>query len=382
MQMRTTPKTNAKTMAPVWGAVLLLLLSGCNPRSTTAPIPPSVEVTPVTRGNVPIYQEWIGTLDGAVNAQIRAQVSGYLVAQDYQDGERVKKGELLFEIDPRSFQATLDQAQGVLSQAEARSAKTELDVNRYAPLVKNRAISQEEYDDAVQANIETKAAVISAKALVEQARLNLEFTKIASPIDGMPDIPKAQLGDLVGPASGELTTVSRTDPIKAYFSVSEQSYVNFTRLFATDRDRSVQLRSLEAELILPDGSLYSKKGSILAIDRSVGETTGAIRVEAEFPNPNGSLRPGMFARVRVKTDYKRDAVLVPIRAISEMQGTYQIAWVDSENRAHVQPVHVGERMGDLCVVADGLDSGRDVIVEGLQFVRDGMLVTPTAYVKQ
>jgi membrane fusion protein (multidrug efflux system) len=369
-------------MAPVWGAVILILLSGCNPRSTTAPIPPTVQVTPVTRGNVPIYQEWIGTLDGAVNAQIRAQVSGYLVAQDYQDGERVKKGELLFEIDPRPFQATLDQAQGVLSQAEARSAKTELDVNRYAPLVRNRAISQEEYDDAVQANIETKAAVISAKALVEQARLNLEFTKIASPIDGMPDIPKAQLGDLVGPASGELTTVSRTDPIKAYFSVSEQSYVNFTRLFATDRDRSDQLRSLEAELILPDGSLYSKKGSILAIDRSVGETTGAIRVEAAFPNPTGSLRPGMFARVRVKTDYKRDAVLVPIRAISELQGTYQIAWVDSENKAHVQPVHIGERMGDLCIVDDGLDSGRDVIVEGLQFVRDGMPVTPTAYVKQ
>lgn len=380
--MRITSKTDTGKVAPARGALLLLLLAGCSPRSAIGPTPPTVEVTPATRGNVPIYQEWIGTLDGAINAQIRAQVSGYLVAQDYQDGERVRKGELLFEIDPRPFQAALDQAQGVLAQAEARMAKTELDVTRYAPLVKNRAISQEEYDDAVQANIETKAAVISARALVEQARLNLEFTRIASPIDGMPDIPKAQLGDLVGPASGELTTVSKTDPIKAYFSVSEQSYVNFTRLFATDRDRSEQLKNLEAKLILPDGSLYSKEGSILAIDRSVGETTGAIRVEAAFPNPNGSLRPGMFARVRVKTDYKRDAVLVPVRAVSELQGTYQIAWVDSDNKAHVQPVHIGERMGDLCIINDGIDSGQRVIVEGIQFVRDGMPVTPTNYVKR
>jgi RND family efflux transporter MFP subunit len=369
-------------MAPAWSSLLLLALAGCNPRSAIAPAPPSVEVTSATRGDVPIYQEWIGTLDGAVNAQIRAQVAGYLVSQDYRDGEPVKKGDLLFEIDPRPFQAALDQAQGVLAQAEARSAKAALDVRRYAPLVKNRAISQEEYDDAVQANIETKAAVVSAKALVEQARLNLEFTRITSPIDGITDIPKAQIGDLVGPASGELTTVSQTNPIKAYFSVSEQSYVHFTRLFATDRDRSEQLRHFEAELVLPDGSLYPTKGGILAIDRSVGQTTGAIRVEAAFANPNGSLRPGMFARVRVMTDYKRNSVLVPVRAVSELQGAYQVAWVDSENKAHIQPVHIGERIGNLCIVEDGLDAGRKVIVEGIQFVRDGAPVMPSDYAKQ
>jgi len=382
MRMRITPRTEKSSAARALGALPLLVLMGCHPRSAVAPAPPSVEVALATRGNVPIYHEWIGTLDGAVNAQIRAQVAGYLVAQDYRDGEPVRKGDLLFEIDPRPFQAAFDQAQGVLAQAEARSAKTTLDVNRYAPLVANRAISQEEYDDAVQANIETKAAVVSAKALVEQARLNLEFTRITSPIDGMPDIPKAQIGNLVGPAGGELTTVSKIDPIKAYFSVSEQSYVNFTRLFATDRDRSEQLKHLEAELVLPDGTPYPRKGSILAVDRSVGQTTGAIRVEAAFPNPNGSLRPGMFARVRVMTEQKRNSVLVPVRAVSELQGAYQVAWVDAGNKAHMQPVRIGERTGSLCIVEDGLDSGQKVIVEGIQFVRDGMPVAPTDYVKQ
>jgi membrane fusion protein (multidrug efflux system) len=358
----------------------MLVLTGCHPQSTIAPAPPSVEVTLATRGDVPIYHEWIGTLDGAVNARIGAQVSGYLLAQDYRDGEPVKKGDLLFEIDPRPFQAALDEARGALAQADARNAKATLDVNRYAPLIENRAISQEEYDDAVQAQIEAKAAVVSARAVVEQARLNLEFTRIISPIDGMPDIPKAQIGDLVGPASGELTTVSQTDPIKAYFSISEQSYLAFTRRFATDRDRDEQLRHFAAELVLPDGSPYSRKGSIFAIDRSVGETTGALRVEAVFPNPNGSLRPGMFVRVRVMTDLKRDSVLVPIRAISELQGAYQLAWVDAENKAHLQSVHIGARTGNLCIVEDGLESGQKVIVEGIQFVRDGMPVAPTDYV--
>ena len=210
---------------------LAACLTGCKPKAPVAPPPPLVETAEVTQADVPIYHEWIGSLDGLVNAQIRAQVTGYLVTQNYREGDPIKKGDLLFEIDPRPFQAALDQAKGVLAQAEARFGKTELDVKRYAPLVKDKAISQEEYDDAVQANLEAKAAVVSAKAQVEQAQLNLEFTRITSPIDGIASIAKAQIGDLVGPASGELTTVSTIDPIKAYFNVTEQAYINFTRLF-------------------------------------------------------------------------------------------------------------------------------------------------------
>ena len=241
-----------------------------------------VEVAPVTQADVPIYHEWIGVLDGLVNAQIRAQVTGYLITQDYREGDPIKKGDLLFQIDPRPFQAALDQAKGLLAQAEARSGKTELDVKRYAPLVKDKAISQEEYDDAVQADLEAKAAVVSAKAQVEQAQLNLGFTRITSPIDGIASIAKAQIGDLVGPASGELTTVSTIDPIKAYYNVTEQAYINFTKLFSTETDRIERLKQLEIELILTDGTVYPLKGQIYAADRQIGPTTGALRVGGAF----------------------------------------------------------------------------------------------------
>src|SRR5713226_1223666 len=210
----------------VLAAIAFLCFAGCKEKPPARPPPPIVEVAPVTQADVPVYHEWIGTLDGLVNATIRAQVAGYLLTQDYREGDAIKQGDPLFQIDPRPFQAVLDQAKGQLAQAEARFGKTELDVKRYAPLVKDKAISQEEYDDAVQADLEAKAAVLSAKAQVEQAQLNLEFTRIVSPIDGIASIAKAQVGDLVGPATGELTTVSTVDPIKAYFSVTEQAYIN------------------------------------------------------------------------------------------------------------------------------------------------------------
>jgi len=355
---------------------------GCKPDSNVPPRPPVVEVATVTREDVPIYHEWIGSLDGLVNAQIRAQVTGYLLAQDYREGDMVKKGDLLFEIDPRPYQAALEQVKGALAQAEARLGKTELDVKRYGPLVKDKAISQEEYDDAVQANIEAKAAVVSAKAQVDQAQLNLEFTKITSPIDGIPSIAKGQIGDLVGPASGELTTVSTIDPIKAYFNVSEQSYVNFTRLFETESARSEQIKHLEAELIFSDGKAYPLTGKINAIDRSVGLTTGALRVEARFPNPNNALRPGQFARVRVKTETEQNKVLVPYRAVSELQGSYQVAIVDADNKIHIQPVRIGERTGNKCIVEEGLESGQRVVVEGVQKIGEGASVTLTNYVAE
>jgi membrane fusion protein (multidrug efflux system) len=330
----------------------------------------------VTQADVPIYHEWIGVLDGFVNAHIRAQVSGYLLSQNYREGDPIKKGDLLFEIDPRPFQAALDQAKGQLAQAEARLGKTELDVKRYAPLVKEKAISQEEYDDAVQANLEAKAAVLSAKAQVEQAQLNLGFTRIVSPIDGIASIANGQIGDLVGPASGELTTVSTVDPIKAYYNVTEQAYINFTKLFSTESDRYERLHQLEIDLLLADGTVYPRKGKIYAVDRQISLTTGALRVAALFPNPNYALRPGEFARIRVKFDLASGSLLVPQRAVIELQGSYQVAVVTAENKIHIQPVRVGERSGTLWIIQEGLRPGQRVVVEGIQKVKEGATVTP------
>jgi membrane fusion protein (multidrug efflux system) len=361
-------------------AAVLLFLVGCGAKpKAAAPPPPTVEVVEVKKGDVPIYHEWIGSLDGLVNAQIRAQVVGYLQTQNYREGDPVKKGDMLFEIDPRPFKAALDQAKGILAQAKARQGKTELDVERYGPLVKDRAVSKEEYDDAVQANEEAKAAVISAQAQVEQAALNLGFTSITSPIDGIPSIARAQIGDLVGPGTGELTTVSTVDPIKAYYNVTEQAYIDFTRKFGTESIRVGQLKQLEIDLILADGTVYPKRGQIFAVDRQIGATTGALRIEALFPNPDYSLRPGEFARVRVKIDTQHDSLLIPQRAVSELQGNFQVAVVDADNKVHLQPVRVGDRSGDLWVIQEGLQAGQRVIAEGLQKVREGTIVTTTNF---
>ncbi len=278
---------------------------------------------------------------------------------------------------PRPFQAALDQAKGQLAQAEAKFGKTELDVKRYAPLVKDKAISQEEYDDAVQANLEATAAVLSAKAQVEQAQLNLGFTRIVSPIDGVASIANGQIGDLVGPTTGELTTVSTVDPIKAYYNVTEQAYINFTKLFSTESDRYERLRKLEIELILADGVVYPLKGKIYAADRQISLTTGALRVEGLFPNPNNALRPGEFGRIRVKFDLASGALLVPQKAVMELQGSYQVAVVEADNKVHIHPVRVGERSGALWIIQEGLEPGQRVVVEGIQKVREGSVVNVT-----
>jgi len=372
----------ARTFLPIGIArnivVASLCLSGCKDKTPKpAPPPPTVEVATVAQSDVPIYHDWIGVLDGLVNARIRAQVTGYLQSQNYKEGDPIKKGDLLFEIDPRPFKAVLAQAKGQLAQADAKLGKTELDVKRYAPLVKDRAISQEEYDDAVQANLEAQAAVVAAKAQVEQAEVNLGFTKITSPIDGVASIATGQIGDLVGPGSGELTTVSTVDPIKVYFNVTEQAYINFTRLFETESNRYERLRKLEIQLILADGGVYPLKGNIYAADRQVSPTTGALRVAALFPNPNFALRPGLFGRVHIKFDLANGALLVPQKAVSELQGSYQVAVVNSENKVHIQPVRVGERMGMQWIIQEGLHPGDRVIVEGIQKVREGAIVNAT-----
>ena len=374
-----TPSLNR--IQPFLAATALVCCQACREKAQTkSPPQPLVEVATATQADVPIYHDWIGVLDGLVNAQIRAQVAGYLLTQAYREGDPIKKGDLLFEIDPRPFRAALDQAKGLMAQAEAKLGKTELDVKRYGPLVKDKAISQEEYDDAVQANLEAKAAVVSAKAQVEQAQLSLEFTRITSPIDGIASIARAQIGDLVGPATGELTTVSTVDPIKVYYNVTEQAYITFTRQFTTENDRYGRLRQLEIDLILTDGTVYPLKGKIYAADRQIGLTTGALRVEALFPNPGNSLRPGEFARVRIKLDLKRDALLVPQRAVSELQGSFQVAVVEPDNKIHIQPVKVGERTGNLWAIEEGLHPGDRVVVEGTQKVREGVTVVTTNFV--
>jgi membrane fusion protein (multidrug efflux system) len=370
-----------KTSAFIPGIVVLFCLAGCGGKPKAAAPPPLVEVATVTQSDVPIYHEWIGVLDGLVNADIRAQVTGYLQIQNYREGDPIRKGDMLFEIDARPFQAVLDQAKGQLAQAEARYGKTELDVKRYAPLVKDRAISQEEYDDAVQADLEAKAAVVAAQAQVEQAQVNLGFTKIASPIDGIASIARAQIGNLVGPATGTLTTVSMIDPIKAYYQVTEQAYINFTRQFTTESNRYERLKQLETQLILTDGKPYPMMGTNFAVDREIGATTGSLRVEALFPNPNYVLRPGQFAHIRLKFDTRRDAILVPQRAVSELQGAYQVAVVDAQNKIHIQPVQVGERTGTQWIIESGLHPGDNIVVEGLQKVREGTSVVTTNFVE-
>jgi len=315
-----------------------------------------------------------------VNAQIRAQVTGYLMAQDYKEGAQVKKGDLLFHIDPRPFQAALDQARGQLAQAEAQFDKTELDVERYTPLAKEKAISQEELVDAEHASLVAKAAVASAKAAVETAELNLEFTEITSPIDGIAGIARAQIGDLVGPASGELTAVSTVDPIKVYFTFTEASYMDYMNRYADDTERAEHERDLELELILANGTVYPHKGKFYFADRQVDVRTGALRVAGLIPNPGRVLRPGQFARVRARTQIRAGALAVPQRAVMELQGNYQVGVVDAANKVSIRTVKVSDRIGNMWIVEEGLKSGEQVIVEGTQKAKAGTVVVPKPYV--
>ena len=366
----------------ILAAGVTLYFAGCKAKSkTTLPPPPAVEVATVTQADVPVYQEWVGILDGLVNAQIRAQVNGYLLTQNYREGDAVKKGDLLFEIDPRPFKAALGVAKGELAQAEAKLGKTELDVKRYAPLLKDKAISREEYDDAVQAKLEAEAAVVSAQSQVEKAQIDLDFTRIVSPIDGIASISKAQIGDLVGPSTGELAFVSTLDPIKAYFNVTEQDYINFVKKFSDEAVRKERVQQLELHLLLANGTVYPFEGRVYAADLKVGPTTGALRLEALFPNPGNALRPGEFARVRVKLDIRHNALLVPQRAVTELQGAYQVAVVDADNKIHIQQVRVGERSGKSWIIEEGLHAGQRVVVEGVQKIREGAVVVPTNVVR-
>jgi membrane fusion protein, multidrug efflux system len=434
--------TVALAIVSLFVVAALLGFARSNKPVAAAPRPLEVEVVPVEQTNVPIYKEWIGTTDGMVNAEIKAQVTGYLLRQDFKEGSFVKKGQLLFEIDPRPFQAAVDQANGQvaqfqgqleqatsqvaqaeaqlsqansqlsqaqaqLAQAEANQVKTQLDVDKYRPLAEQKAVTQQEYDNATQTNVVSKAQVEAAKAGVEAARaqlaharaqvgtaragistakgqlenakaivntavLNLGFTRITAPIDGIVGIATAQVGNLVNTTSGPLTTVSTVDPIKVYFTLSEQEYLNYSR-------QSGQLDQLD--LILADGTTYAEKGKFYFADREVDPKTGAIRMAGVFPNPGNLLRPGQYGRVRAITSVKEEALLIPQRAVTELQGIYQVAVVEPNNQINIRAVKLGEKSGAMWVVEDGLKPGESIVAEGTLKVRPGMTVTPKPFIK-
>jgi RND family efflux transporter MFP subunit len=430
--------------------VAIFFVGRSNKPVQAAPSATAVQVVPVKQEDVPIYSEWIGTADGMVNAEIRAQVAGYLLTQDYKEGSLVKKGQLLFEIDPRPFQAALGQANGdlakaqgqlgqvesqltqaeanlaqansqliqaqaQLSQSQANQRKTQLDVDKYTPLAAKRAVTQQDLDNAEQTNvaalaqidaskagIETakaavkaanagvgtaKAAIAAARAQVESsqaavrtAELNVSFTRIVSPIDGIAGIAQAQVGNLVNPTSGVLTTVSTVDPIKVGFTLSETDYLKFTKRNLINARQGSSIEQLELELVLSDGTLYPDKGRFYLADRQVDQKTGSIRLAGVFPNPGNVLRPGLYGKVRAVTSTREHAIIVPQRAINELQGGYQAAVVDENKKVDFRSVKVGERTGSDWIIEDGLKPGERVIVEGLQKVKSGTVVDPKPYV--
>ena len=364
--------------APLLFLPLTLLLHACSSgkASPPAPPPPDVSVITVAPETVSLSSEWIGTLDGYVNAQIRPQVSGYLLRRSYQEGALVRQGQVLFEIDPRPFQAVLSQAEARLAEAQAQLGKTERDLERDRPLAAERAIAQSQLDNDIQAHLAAEAAIKSATAAIETAQLNLGFTKVTSLITGIAAIATAQIGDLVGPAT-LLTTVSQVDPIKAYFPLSEQEYLRIAGRI-NGPGASSELWGGEAAsltLVLADGSVYPQRGRFLAADRDIDPKTGTIRISAAFPNPARTLRPGQYGRVRAETSTVLDAFVVPQRAVTDVQGAPQLRIVGADNRIATRRVKLGDRVGSGWIIGTGLQPGDRVVVEGAS-AADGSLVNP------
>jgi RND family efflux transporter MFP subunit len=378
--------------------VIGLVIGATRPKhvSGQAGVTPDVVVAPVEQKDVSLYSEWIGTLDGLVNADVRAQVTGYLLRQDYKEGDFVKAGQLLFEIDPRPFQAALDQSKAQLAQAQAQLANAEaiqlqaqLNVNKYVPLVEEQAASQQDRDNAVQTNVAAKATVLNCKAAIQAAeaavktaQINLDFTRLTAPIDGIAGLAQLQVGALVTTATGPVTTVSTVDPIKVYFTVSESEYLAFNRLYPTDSEREAQFKKMPLYLILADGTTYQHPGTVYFANRQVDLGTGTIQIAGLFPNPGNILRPGGYGKVRVADRVVKDALLIPQRAVTELQGSYQVAVVDGQNKVSLQTVDVGEQFGTQWIIKQGLKPGERVVAEGAEKVRTGMQVNPKPYVAQ
>ena len=390
--MKINSVLKAKQVAWASGVLIALILfavvahSGAKPSAKTSS-PPVVEVAPVEQRDVPVYGEWIGALTGQVNADVKAQVTGYLLTRNYKEGSFVHKGQVLFEIDPRPFQAALDQTRGQLAQAqaqlvqaqaqlaisEANQLKSRLDVEKYEPLAKVDAVSQQDFDNATQTNSANKAQVKAAEAAIAAAKaqikaseaavetgtINLGFTRVISPIDGIVGIAQAQVGDLVSASSGLLTTVSTLDPIRDYFTVSEQEYLALQKRFSNSDKDHWKLR-----LILADGTMYPHEGQFYFADRQVNPSTGAIQLAALFPNPGNVLRPGQYGKIRAIVRLQQNALLIPQAAVNEQQGSYLVAVFDKDNRVSMRPVQVGQRTETMWVIDGGLKLGERVIVEG------------------
>ena len=358
-------------------AIVIILsgAGGCKKEQKAGPPPaPEVEVFTVVQKNVPIYKEWVGTADGFVNATIRAQVQGYLIKQNYKEGDLVRKGQILFEIDPRTFQAALEQAKGQLAVQQASWDTAKANLNRIKPLAERNAVSQKDLDDATGKEQATHASVLAAKAAVDKAELDLGFTKIISPVDGIAGLAKTQIGNLVGPGSvEELTTVSTVNPIKVYIQISEQEYLKAME----QRKQGAVKRPLE--LILADGTVYPHKGELSFADREVDVRTGTIRIATLFPNPGNLLRPGQFGKIRAEMSIEKGALLIPQRAVTEMQGQYLVAVVGQDNKIAIRRVKAGHRVDSDWIIDEGLKPGERVVAEGVQKVKEGMTVNPKPF---
>src|SRR5580693_1622415 len=364
-------------------AVIISVL-GCEKKvaETGPPAPPEVLVTQVISGDVPVIRSWVGTLDGSENADIRARVTGYLQKRDYQEGSFVKEGDLLFEIDPRPFEAALAQAKSELDQVQATQAATQADFERSQDLYNKKVISVQEYENKRQLNQAQVAKSEALQAAAQTAQLNLDYTKISAPVDGIAGLSKANIGDLVGTGSEvTLTTVSKIDPIRLYFPINEQDYKKHASALQKGMQKPESDREATVELVFADGTVYPQKGKFSFVDRQVDPTTGTILVAANFPNPDHSLRPGQFAKARAAIEKISGALLVPERALSELQGSYQVGVIDDNGKAEIRPIKIGPRYNHQVVVTEGLKNGETVIVEGLQNVRPGMNVNAKPYQK-
>jgi RND family efflux transporter MFP subunit len=358
-----------------FGALFFLLVAGCSRKAPQAgPAAPEVLVTTVQPRDVPRVIERVATLDGFINANINAQVQGYIVARDYKEGSVVKKGDLLFQIDPRPFEAAVAQAKATLAKDQATRAKADADRKRALDLFDKKVISDQERDTAIATADSSKGGVEADEAAVKQAELNLGYTKVSSPIDGVAGIANAQVGDLVGPSTGALTTVSQLDPIKAIVTAGEGPFTDFISRHPEADERQRYVNSLEFELILGNGNVYPQKGKFYALDRNLDAKTGAIRYEVTFPNTGNNLRPGQFGKVRFVADMKKGAMVVPQEAVNELQGSFQVAVVDQNNKVSIRPIKMGERIGAMWEVTEGLKPGDKVVVEGLQKAREGSTV--------
>lgn len=355
-------------MKMLFPLTLALLAAGCSPKGKPM-APAQVGVTAVLQQDVPVVREWIASLDGFVNAEIRPQVEGYVLRQAYREGSAVRRGQTLFEIDPRAFKAASDQARAALARDKAARDKARLDVDRFTPLAAQKAISRQELDNAEAALRQAQAAVDASQAALDKASLNLGWTRVTAPIDGVAGIAKVQMGDLVN-GTRVMTTVSTVNPIKAFFSATEQEYRDWARDWAKGGGKG------SLELVLSDGSVYPRRGDPLLTDRGIDPRTGTILVAGTFPNPDGLLRPGQYGKVRAAVALARNALLVPQRSVWDLQGTSQVAVVGKDNKVEIRVVQTGARSGPLVVVEKGLNPGERVVVEGTQKVASGQLVTP------